>query len=89
MKKATIHLTGLGRIYVPGNIGAARNVYLCGALTKNGTPVNMTSHRVSFAKTHYAKADEAEASGYYLKDVGNKVFVGISHTFILVSPAAE
>ena len=89
MKKATIHITGLGRIYVPGNIGAARNVFLCNAMTTDGTPVNMTSHRVSFAKTHYAEADEAEDAGYYLKDVGNKVFAGISHTFILVSKYAE
>lgn len=89
MKKATIHLTGLGRIYVPGNIGAARNVYLCGALTTDGTPVNLTSHRVSFAKTHYAEANEADEAGYYLKDVGDEVFAGISHTFILVSKYAE
>ena len=88
MKKATINLSGLGSIYVPVDV-CERYVDLCIAVTKNGIPINMTSHKVSFAKTHYSNADNADAAGYYLKKVEHDVFDGTSSLFILVSPASE
>lgn len=79
MKKATINITGLGRIYAPDYCtGSTRDVYLCDSLENDGTPVNLEYKLASFAKTHYTNADKTEASGYYLRVVAPFVFILVS-----------
>ena len=72
MQATTINVTGLGRVYVKTSEKTAR---LAGAIALDGTPVNVSTHKVSSAKAHHADAARNDAAGHYLREVGAGVFM--------------
>lgn len=70
MKKATVELRGIGRVYVDTNRTAIR---LANAVTTAGEPVNCRTVRVSRDKRYYAEADLNDA--VYLRKLDDETFL--------------
>lgn len=71
MKKATVELRGVGRVYIDTDRAKVR---IANAVTVNGgTPVNCRTAKVSRSTRYYAEADRNDA--VWLKKLDDETFL--------------
>jgi hypothetical protein len=70
MKKATVELRGVGRVYIDTDRDKVR---IANAVTTAGEPVNCRTAKVSRSTRYYAKADLNDA--VWLKKLDDETFL--------------